>query len=158
MCDWYTTGHISGSSFYRIRCNSRQGESQSCGRVANSPEVRQFLGLASYYRRFIQNFADVAAPLHNLTQKDVVFSWSNDCSRAFKTLKCKLIGALILVYLRVRGGSRILGKGGGGLINIFTTGGGYDRGRAPSRDSKGVWGNADSSPSGVSRFFAFTFI
>ena len=51
-----------------------------------------------YYRRFIQNFA---APLHNLTQKYVVFSWSNDCSRAFKTLKCKLIGAPILVYPRV---------------------------------------------------------
>ncbi|KAL5483656.1 hypothetical protein EMCRGX_G020059 [Ephydatia muelleri] len=44
----------------------------------NATEVRQFLGLASYYRRFIQNFANVAAPLHNLTQKDVVFS------RAFK--------------------------------------------------------------------------
>eukprot|EP00731_Ephydatia_muelleri_P038567 Em0809g3a len=64
----------------------------------NATEVRQFLGLASYYRRFIQNFADVAAPF---TQKDVVFSWSNDCSRAFKTLKCKLIGAPILVYPRV---------------------------------------------------------
>ena len=52
-----------------------------------------------------------------------------------------------------RGGSTILGKGG--LINIFTTGGGggYGRGRAPSRDSKGVWGSADSS-----RFFAFAFI
>ena len=37
----------------------------------------------------------------------------------------------------------------GGPINIFTTGGGYGRGRAPSRDSKGVWGSADSSPSGV---------
>ena len=34
-------------------------------------------------------------------QKDVVFSWSNDCSRAFKTFKCKLIGAPILVYPRV---------------------------------------------------------
>ena len=67
----------------------------------NATEVRQFLGLASYYRRFIQNFADVAAPLHNLTQKDVLFSWNNDCSRAFKILKCKLIGAPILVYPRV---------------------------------------------------------
>ena len=102
MCDRYTTDHISGSSFYRFRCNSRQGESQSCGRVANPPKfnksTRQFLGLALYYRRFIQKFADVAAPLHNLTQKDVVFSWSNDCSRALKIFKCKLIGVPILVY------------------------------------------------------------
>ena len=37
----------------------------------------------------------------------------------------------------------------GGPINIFTTGGGNGRGRAPSRDCKGVWGSADSSPSGV---------
>ena len=40
----------------------------------------------------------------------------------------------------------------GGLRNIFTTGGGYGtngRGHSPSRDSKGVWGSADSSPSGV---------
>ena len=37
----------------------------------------------------------------------------------------------------------------GGLIKLFRTGGGYGRGRAPSRDSKGVWGSADSSPSGV---------
>ena len=52
----------------------------------------------------------------------------------------------------------------GGLINIFTTGGGYGKGSAPSRDSKGVWGGADSSPSAwvlgrsPSRFFAFAFI
>ena len=41
MCDWYTTGHISGSSFYRIWCNSRQGVIQSCGRVANSPKCKR---------------------------------------------------------------------------------------------------------------------
>ena len=53
----------------------------------------------------------------------------------------------------------------GGPINIFTSGGGYGRGRAPSRDSKGVWGSADSSPSGVwasgakpQPLFAFAFI
>ena len=51
------------------------------------------------------------------------------------------------MYTHLRGGSRILGKGG--LINIFTTGGGYGRGRAPSRDSKGIWRSADSSPSRV---------
>ena len=94
----------------------------------NATEVRQFLGLASYYRRFIQNFADVAAPF---TQKDVVFSWSNDCSRAFKTLKCKLIGAPILVYPRVDkeasqfqlqtdasvlGLGAVLEQGGGGML------------------------------------------
>ena len=46
----------------------------------------------------------------------------------------------------------------GGLINIFTTGGGYGRGRAPSRDSKRVWGSADSSPSGVWGFAPAAFL
>ena len=45
----------------------------------------------------------------------------------------------------------------GGLLNIFTTGGGYGRGRAPPVTARGFWGSADSSPSGV-RFFAFAFI
>ena len=45
----------------------------------NATEVRQFLGLASYYRRYVNNFADVAAPLHSLTQKAVEFSWDENC-------------------------------------------------------------------------------
>ena len=38
--------------------------------------VKQFLGLASYYRQYIEKFADIAAPLHNLIKKDVPFSWN----------------------------------------------------------------------------------
>ena len=60
------------------------------------------------------------------------------------------------MYLHRQGRIQDFGKGGG-LINIFTTGGGYGRGSAPSRDSKGVWGSADSSPSGVC-FFAFLLL
>ena len=47
--------------------------------------VRQFLGLASYYRRFVKNFARIAQPLHNLTQKGASFHWSPECERAFLT-------------------------------------------------------------------------
>ena len=56
----------------------------------------------------------------------------------------------------IRGGYRILGNGG--LVTIFTTGGGYGRGLAPSRDCKGVWVSADSSPSGVWGFAPAAFL
>lgn len=52
--------------------------------------VRQFLGLASYYRRFVKNFARTAQPLHNLTQKGAHFHWSPECEEAFLQLKQRL--------------------------------------------------------------------
>ena len=66
-------------------------------------EVRSFLGLASYYRRFIQGFASLAAPLHKLTQKDCRFVWSDDCELSFQTLKNKLVSSPILSYPRESG-------------------------------------------------------
>ena len=60
--------------------------------------LRQFIGLASYYRRYIKQFAEIATPLHNLTQKNVPFVWTEACAAAFTTLKCKLMQAPILVY------------------------------------------------------------
>ena len=60
--------------------------------------VRQFLGLASYYRRYIHKFADIAGPLHQLTQKGIMFEWTSACNRAFCTLKERLTQAPILVY------------------------------------------------------------
>ena len=64
----------------------------------SATEVRQFLGLASYYRRYIQHFANIAAPLYCLTQAGVAFSWDKDCSDAFDTLKRLLTEAPVLVY------------------------------------------------------------
>ena len=45
--------------------------------------VRSFLGLASYYRRLVPNFAKISAPIHQLMRKDVRFQWTNDCEQAF---------------------------------------------------------------------------
>ena len=53
-------------------------------------EVRSFLGLAGYYRRYVKGFAAIAAPLHALTRKDAVFHWSEDCQNAFDQLKIRL--------------------------------------------------------------------
>ena len=59
-------------------------------------EIRQFLGLAGYYRRFIPNFSKIAKPLTTLTQKNVTFDWGEKQDSAFQTLKRALCSAPIL--------------------------------------------------------------
>ena len=61
-------------------------------------DVQRFLGLASYYRRFIQNFAGVAKPLHRLTERDRQFKWTVECAEAFAELKSRLVSAPILAF------------------------------------------------------------
>lgn len=45
----------------------------------NASEIRSFLGMAGYYKRFIQNFSSIALPMTKLTQKNVKFIWSPEC-------------------------------------------------------------------------------
>ena len=59
-------------------------------------EVRSFLGLAGYYRRFIEGFSKIAGPLHCLTRKGVKFEWTDKCEESFQTLKEKLTSAPVL--------------------------------------------------------------
>ena len=61
-------------------------------------EVRSFLGLAGYYRRYVKGFAAIAAPLHALTRKDAVFHWSEDCQTAFDQLKTRLTTSPITAF------------------------------------------------------------
>lgn len=61
-------------------------------------DVRSFLGLANYYRRFIRNFATIASPLNQLTHKNTRFNWTAACDNAFHELKSSLISAPILAY------------------------------------------------------------
>nr|GEW45319.1 putative reverse transcriptase domain-containing protein [Tanacetum cinerariifolium] len=60
-------------------------------------EVRQFLGLAGYYRRFIEGFSLIAKPLTKLTQKNKTYKWGKEEEEAFQLLKDKLCSAPILV-------------------------------------------------------------
>ena len=60
--------------------------------------VQSFLGLASYYRRFVDKFATIAEPLNLLTRKNAQFSWSTDCADAFQQLKEALINHPVLAY------------------------------------------------------------
>ncbi|GJT16228.1 reverse transcriptase domain-containing protein [Tanacetum coccineum] len=59
-------------------------------------EIRQFLGLAGYYRRFIEGFSKIAKPMTELTQKDRKFDWGEEQEEAFQLLKQKLCAAPIL--------------------------------------------------------------
>ena len=59
----------------------------------NVTEVRSFLGLAGYYRRFVKGFSMIAAPMTRLLQKNVKFEWGEECQRSFDKLKAFLTEA-----------------------------------------------------------------
>ncbi|GJV35388.1 putative reverse transcriptase domain-containing protein [Tanacetum coccineum] len=62
-------------------------------------EIHQFLGLASYYRRFIEGFSQNARPMMKLTQKSIKFDWGEKAEAAFQLLKQRLCSAPILALL-----------------------------------------------------------
>ncbi|KAL5573488.1 hypothetical protein UlMin_023085 [Ulmus minor] len=63
----------------------------------NVTEIRSFLGLVGYYRRFVEGFSTLAAPLTVLTKKDRRYEWTDKCERSFQELKKRLTSAPILV-------------------------------------------------------------
>ena len=62
-------------------------------------QVQQFLGLAGSYRRFIKNSANIARPLHRLTQKNISFQWTHDYQQAFLSLTEALTKEPVLIPL-----------------------------------------------------------
>ena len=60
-------------------------------------EILSFLGLAGYYRRFIEDFSLLAAPMARLTRKEVKFDWDDRCEEAFQELKMRLTTTHILI-------------------------------------------------------------
>ncbi|KAK8659179.1 hypothetical protein V6N13_029389 [Hibiscus sabdariffa] len=62
----------------------------------NVPEIRSFLGLAGYYRRFVEGFSIIAAPLTKLLRKNVLFSWTDAQQASFEKLKDVLTKAPVL--------------------------------------------------------------
>ena len=61
-------------------------------------EVKQFLGLVQFYRKFVPKLADLARPLTVLTRKDVEFEWTEVCQQSFDLLKSKILESPILQY------------------------------------------------------------
>nr|XP_009778496.1 PREDICTED: uncharacterized protein LOC104227845 [Nicotiana sylvestris] len=78
-------------------------DSQKIEAVKNWPrptsvsDIRNFLGLAGYYRRFVERFSSISSPLTRLTQKKVKFQWSDACKKSFKELKKRLTSAPVLI-------------------------------------------------------------
>ena len=65
-------------------------------RPTNVSEIRSFVSLASYYRRFVKGFSSIASQLTNLTKQNVPFVWSDECEESFQKLKTLLTTAPIL--------------------------------------------------------------
>jgi hypothetical protein len=62
-------------------------------------EIRSFLGLAGYYRRFIKNFSKIAKPMTKLLEKNKAFEWTKECQGSFEELRKRLTSAPVLVLL-----------------------------------------------------------
>ncbi|XP_051211289.1 uncharacterized mitochondrial protein AtMg00860-like [Lolium perenne] len=68
----------------------------------NGGEIRSFLGLAGYYRRFIENFSKIAKPMTELLKKDKKFIWANKCEASFQELKQHLVSTPVLCLSDIR--------------------------------------------------------
>ncbi|XP_019252755.1 PREDICTED: uncharacterized protein LOC109231550, partial [Nicotiana attenuata] len=89
-------GHVISSE--GIRVDPRKVEAvQSWPRPSSTTQIRSFLGLAGYYRRFVEGFSSIAAPMTRLTQKGAPFQWTEECEASFQKLKTALTTAPILM-------------------------------------------------------------
>ena len=99
-CEFWLTsvtflGHIIGADGIRVDMQ-KIGAVKTWPRPTTPTEVRSFLGLAGYYRRFVEKFASISVPLTRLTQKAAKFQWTDACERSFQLLKDKLTTAPVL--------------------------------------------------------------
>jgi hypothetical protein len=62
-------------------------------------EIQSFLGLAGYYRRFIEGFSKIAKPTTSLLEKGKEFKWTDKCQESFDQLRSKLMAAPVLIML-----------------------------------------------------------
>ena len=63
-------------------------------------DVRSFLGMSSYYRRFVEGYSKIARPMNNLLKKNQSFKWDNECQKCFDELKSRLISPPILAHFK----------------------------------------------------------
>ena len=100
-CEFWLTkvrflGHVVSAS--GVSVDPRKVEAVMSWETSKSVfEIRNFLGLVGYYRRFIENFSLLATPMTRLTRKEVKFEWDDPCEKAFQELKRRLTLAPILI-------------------------------------------------------------
>ncbi|WMV46356.1 hypothetical protein MTR67_039741, partial [Solanum verrucosum] len=88
-------GHIVSSK--AIEVDPKKTDAFKCWPRPLSPsDIRSFLGLAGYYKRFVEGFSSIASPLTELTQKKAKFVWSEACQKSFQELKDRLTSAHVL--------------------------------------------------------------
>ena len=76
-------------------------------RPTNVTEIRSFLGMAGYYRRFVKDFSRISAPLTRLIRKQVKFEWDDTCEQSFQKLKDCLTTAPVLALPTDQGGMTV---------------------------------------------------
>ena len=95
-------GHV--VSEHGISCNPEKIQAILNWPIScNKTEVKSFLGLINYYRKFIPNCSALIMPITDLTKKKTKFVWSQDCQKAFDSLKELLVSPPILVFPRSEG-------------------------------------------------------
>ena len=102
---YFCTGsELFGSCDYVRRRENRPKEAVALWHPPTSvKQVKSFLGLVTYYSKFIKNFADVCRPLHNLTRKEVKFEWTDKCQEAFEEIKKRMTASPVLAYPKSEG-------------------------------------------------------
>ena len=88
-------GHIVPSEGIRIDSQKTEVLKQ-WPRPTSATDIRSFLGLAGYYRRFVDGFSSIVSPLTRLTKMMVKFQWSEYCEKSFPELKTRLTTSPIL--------------------------------------------------------------
>ena len=94
---WHIWGHIVSADGIKVDPRKVAAVANWAPPV-NVGELRSFLGLATYFRKFVKQFASLAAPLYRLLRQDVSWCWADVCLRAFNDIKHALTHAPCLAY------------------------------------------------------------
>ncbi|XP_028114382.1 uncharacterized protein LOC114312344 [Camellia sinensis] len=89
-------GHIVSEEGVMVN-SSKIEPVQNWEQPKNASKIHSFLGLASYYHRFVKNFSSIASSLTRLTRKGVKFVWNEACENSFRELKLRLTTTHILI-------------------------------------------------------------